>query len=225
MRIIAMSNSGQLPMMKNMLNSALNTGFPMDLLHCYIIKEESPAAKYQTPAFTKMSIKKLEIILLNMELDSEILWIDNDIVFFENIISNVKSIPGDFVIQDDVYWSLETSYCTGFFLVRSSEHTKQLIRKCIDWVKESNTDEIVRSDQRAFNTFASSMSQYISIKKLSAEEYPIGCDYFDKNIRSNAKMVHNNWLFTTSEKIDRFKKFNMWDESDSGLNKTNKYFI
>ena len=221
MRIVAMTNEGQLPMMKNMLNSALKSEFPMNLFHCYILSTNKDAATYNTREFQNVTIRKLEVILHNMNLDREVLWIDNDIVLFQNIIDDVRRYQGQFVMQDDLW-----GFCTGFFLVRSSPLSKSLIRKTIDDLKATNNPN--RNDQHAFN------SQYVKllktsfglrIEKLPIEEYPNGHTYFEEGKTSKAKMVHCNYLPTTAPKIERFKEFNMWDESDDGFNMVNRYFI
>ena len=78
-----MTNEAQLPMMKNMLNSALKCGFPMHLFHCFILNSNKEAAKNRSEQFKSLTTKKLEIIRLNMKMDTT-MWVDNDIVFFEN---------------------------------------------------------------------------------------------------------------------------------------------
>ena len=49
--------------------------------------------------------------------------------------------------------------------------------------------------------------------------------YFNENRKSKAKIVHSNYLATTAEKVERFKQFDLWDESDVGFNYVTKYFI
>lgn len=221
MRIIAMTNEGQLPMMKNMLNSAVKAGFPMELFHCYILDSNKETASYNTQEFQTITKRKLEIILENMNLDSEVMWIDNDIVLFENMIQNVRKYPGNFVMQDDL-WGV----CTGFFLVRSGTYSKRLIQRSIDSIEKSKNSN--QNDQHAFNNEynkfkRTSFGFYIS--KLPQDQYPNGHVYFVENRKSIAKMVHCNYLETTSEKVQRFKDCNLWDDSDIGFNLVNKHFI
>lgn len=219
MRIVAMTNEGQLPMMKNMLNSALKAGFPMHLFHCYILSSNPDAATYNTQQFQSITIRKLEVILNNMF--DEVLWIDNDIVLFQNIIEDVRRYPGQFVMQDDIW-----GYCTGFFLARKSNSSKLLIQKSIEHLR--NPPMVQTNDQHAFNVEHKKLMKQsfgFHISKLPLDEYPNGEIYFNQNRRSNAKMVHSNYLQTTSEKVERFKEHNMWDESDTAFNMVNKYYI
>ena len=214
MRIVCMTNEGQLPMMKNMLNSALKCGIPMNLFHCYIIGTNKEAAEYSTTEFKHITTRKLEVIRVNMDIDT-ILWVDNDIVFFQNCLGDITSKPGSFVMQDDG-WSL----CTGFFLARPGLFSKQVIDKSITWLK---AQQGVPNDQHAFNISRKTVPAIITA--LSREEYPNGETYFDLNIKHNARMVHSNYLKTTAEKVQRFKDHGMWDESDVAFNKVYKYAI
>lgn len=209
-----MTNEAQLPMLKNMLNSALKCGIPMSQFHCYILSSDKEAATYFSSEFKSITTRKLEVILMNMDIDN-IMWVDNDIVFFENCLGDIVSKPGSFVMQDDGW-----GYCTGFFLARPGLFSKQLITKSISWLQKQTSN---LNDQHAFNNMAKSTP--ITITKLSTEEYPNGDVYFSKNIRSKARMVHCNYLYTTAEKVQRLKDHNMWDESDEGFNFVNKYYI
>lgn len=208
-------------MMKNMLNSALKSGFPMNLFHCYIMDSNRDAASYNTKQFQTITKRKLEIILDNMSLDNEVMWIDNDIVLFENMIHDVRRYPGNFVMQDDI-WGV----CTGFFLVRSRMSSKYLIQKSIEQLENSQNSN--QNDQHAFNYEYNKFKKTsfgFRIDTLPQDQYPNGHVYFIENRKSNAKMVHCNYLETTGEKVQRFKDFDLWDDSDVGFNLVNKYFI
>jgi Nucleotide-diphospho-sugar transferase len=215
MRIVAMTNEGQLPMMKNMLNSAMKAGFNMKLFHCYIISSDKEAAKYNTSEFKKLTTRKLEVILANMH--DTTLWVDNDIVFFENCLNDVLKYRGTFVMQDDIW-----GYCTGFFLARPSMFGKILIQKCIQ--RLITNSESVENDQHVFNKLCNK-SALISFIKLPLDEYPNGKVYFEDDKKSSAKILHNNYLQTTAEKVQKFKDNNLWDESDTAFNLVSKYYI
>lgn len=218
MRIVAMTNDGQLPMMKSMLNSAEKAGWPMHLFHCYLVATNPESANYNTPGFQSLTLRKLEVILGNMRLDKEVLWIDNDIVLFKNTIDHMRTFPGQFVMQDDLWGP-----CTGFFLVRSNPTTIRTIEKTITYLKE-RLNYTVLNDQNAFiRVYKSSVGLIVSL--LPTNEYPNGEIYFTKKVQSDAKMVHNNYLQSTAEKVERFKEFGFWNESDSAFLKVNRYAI
>ena len=216
-----MTNEGQIPMMKNMLNSAMKHDFPMSLFHCYIISTNKEIATYDTTEFQAITLKKLEIILENLKQDSEVWWIDNDIVFFDTfseILKNMRIYPGQVVIQKDG-WGV----CTGFFLVKRTACTLRLFQRSIDWLK-SNLNNRFLNDQHAFNAVYKSIIGLI-VSELPVEEYPNGRVYFEQNKKEKARMLHNNYLMNTVQKIERFKNNNIWDESDGGFELVNKYYI
>jgi hypothetical protein len=119
-------------------------------------------------------------------------------------------------MQDD-----DWAPCTGFFLVRPEFFSKQVIDKSIKWLK-SHTG--FPNDQHAFQNSCKS-TPIIKITTLSREEYPNGKIYFNQKIQDKARMVHSNFLRTTDEKVQRFKEYDMWDESDVAFNLVNKYTI
>lgn len=212
-----MTNEGQLPMMKNMLRSAKDAGFNMNLFHCYILGDHKQPATYSTGEFKSLTTRKLEIILENMKMDSEVLWIDNDIVLFENCIENVRAHRGAFVMQDDIW-----SPCTGFFLARTSMFSLRAIQQSIEWLKYNQQPHI--NDQHAFtNVYKRTIGLIVSL--LPREEYPNGEIYFNQKKTSKAKMVHCNYLFTTSEKEQRFRDAGLWNPDDSGFALANKYYL
>ena len=217
MRIVCMTNDGQLPMMKNMLRSANECGFDMSLFHCYILNDQKEAATYNTGEFKSITIRKLEVILHNMQLDSEVIWIDNDIVLFENCIQDMRRYHGKFVMQDDIW-----SPCTGFFLVRTDIFSLKAIQNCIGWLKERSAQSL--NDQHAFTSVYKRMIG-LTVTLLPQEQYPNGAVYFQQDRKSNAKMVHCNYMYTTTEKEQRLKDNNLWDPSEIGFNLANKYYI
>lgn len=218
MRIVAMTNDGQLPMMKNMLNSAEKAGWPMDLFHCYIVGTNPDAARYNTAEFQSLTLRKLQVILDNMRMDREVLWIDNDIVLFQNTIEHMRSLPGQFVMQDDLW-----SPCTGFFLVRSTPASIRTMEKTIAGV-QNQIGKNIMNDQHVFNKVYKGILG-LQVTLLPRNEYPNGDIYFNRGLKSDAKMVHNNYLQTTAEKVERFKDAGLWDESDSAFLKVHEYSI
>jgi len=186
----------------------------MHSFHCFILSSDKEAATYNTDHFKSITIQKLEVIRMNMGMDT-ILWVDNDIVFFENCLKDILSKSGSFVMQDDGW-----GHCTGFFLARPGFFATQVITNSVSWLKQSSG---TLNDQHAFNAVLKQSP--VTVFSLSKEEYPNGDIYFEKGIRSKAKMVHCNYLSTTAEKVERFKQHTLWDESDTGFNLVNKYFI
>lgn len=217
MRIVCMTNDAQLPMMKNMLNSAMKAGIPMNLFHCYVLDTNKEVAIYGSMQFNSITLKKLEVIKMNMGMDRDVLWVDNDIVFFENCLEDILSKKGSFIMQDDL-WGV----CTGFFLARSTPFSLSVMQKSIDWLAKSTNTRV--NDQHAFNRIYP-QTPGIVVTKLSTEEYPNGEIYFNKKLTSKAKIVHCNYLTKTDDKITRLKHHNLWDESNTAFLLTNRYLV
>ena len=218
MRIVCMTNEGQLPMMKNMLTSAKKSGLDMGLFHCYLLNDQKEAAIYNTGEFKSITTRKLEVILANMRLDNEVIWIDNDIVIFENFINDLRSKQGRFVMQDDLW-----SPCTGFFLVRPDIFSIKAIQNCIQWLKDNSKVPSV-NDQHAF-TNISKRTIGLTVNLLDKEEYPNGYIYFNQGATSKAKMVHCNYLYTTAEKEQRLKDNGLWDIDENVFESVKKYYL
>jgi hypothetical protein len=212
-----MTNEGQLPMMKNMLRSAMDAGFDMSLFHCYILNDQKEAATYNSGEFKSLTTRKLEVILHNMSLDKEVIWIDNDIVLFENCVSDLRSRNGAFVMQDDLW-----SPCTGFFLARTGLFSVKAIRDSIAWLARNNGSSV--NDQHAFMTVYR-RTIGVTVTLLPQEEYPNGAVYFQQGKTSKAKMVHCNYLSTTPEKVERLKEAGLWNPTDLGFDLATKYYI
>lgn len=218
MRLVCMTNEGQLPMMKNMLTSASKAGIDMSLFHCYILNSEKQAATYNTAEFKNLTTRKLEVILENMRLDNEIIWIDNDIYIFKNFINDLRKYQGRFVMQDDLW-----SPCTGFFLVRPDIFSVKAIRQCIDWLKQNSHIEAI-NDQHAF-TNISKRTIGLTVTLLPQPEYPNGFVYFNQKNQTDAKIVHCNYLYSTPEKEQRLKNHNLWNINENILENVNVYNI
>jgi hypothetical protein len=210
-----MTNEGQLPMMKNMLNSALKSGIPMNLFHCYILTTNKEYAVYSTPQFQKLTIKKLEVISQNMV--EPLLWVDNDIVFFKNCLADIQSYKGTFVMQTDRH-----QFCTGFFYVQPTGFAQQYIKTCIKALSQISDPQI--NDQGVFNGLHRP-NPFISKIKLPEDEYPNGEIFFVQKRVEKAKMVHCNFMQTTPEKIQRLKDHGLWDETDTGFNLVKKIYL
>ena len=89
-RIIAMTNKGQLDMLKNMLRSASEVGVDMSLFDVYLTPESdviNVSAGFHSANFTKLTMLKLQTIIKAVEEHEMVLWVDNDIVFLKNPIT------------------------------------------------------------------------------------------------------------------------------------------
>jgi hypothetical protein len=181
-----------------MLNSAEKAGIDMSLFHLFLMKENKDSATYNTMYFNQICQAKVQVILANLELD-DILWVDNDIVFFENVLEELSSCEEDIVFQDD-----DWAPCLGFFRAKSTQSVKDMFRKVLESMKlhpEFN-------DQHAIIRLLPAID--LDYALLDAEKYANGNVYFNKDKTDKAKIVHGNYLTTTDDKEWRFNQANLW---------------
>ena len=145
------------------------------------------------------------------------MWVDNDIHFFNDCTVDVLSKSGNFIMQNDIW-----SPCTGFFLVRGNDASRSLLQRSIAWLKANPSTSY--NDQHAFKACISPIRGMDRIYLLDTDQYPNGEIYFNLNKKSKARMVHCNYLTTTSQKVERLKAFGFWDESDEAFYKTDIIF-
>jgi len=221
-KIISMTNTGQIPMMKNMINSAASVGIPMELFEVYIFDKIDKASAFWTMDFFNITRRKLVLIkdvVSDMNDGDIVLWVDNDIVFFENPIQNLLGYNADLVMQDDLF-----TECTGFWTIRKSSDTVALLGKAIEFMDNHRHEKM--HDQAAFHSVLHNTMHSCTFAILPRDEYPVGDVYFKHNIdKTKSRILHNNFLFTTAEKVERFKVNNMWNPSDDGFNKVKVLYL
>ena len=148
-----------------------------------------------------------------------VLFMDSDIVLFKNISKYLEKLKGDIVIQ---YGSADLGqsnwHCTGLIYLRPTKLTKLFVQ---DWLNTYNErlknieseKEGNLGDQATFNNLLNNRKpEYKDIKigTMPPKLFPNGCLYFDKNIKKDAYLVHNNCIRGLENKIKRFKKHGLW---------------
>ena len=200
-------------MFQNMVRSAHRVG--IDMSNLYVKRIVAPVGAYNTDTFQKITKQKLQYIYDNL-LHDDILWVDNDIVFFENCIPDVIRDTITFSIQDDLW-----GFCTGFFYAKKNYWTLLTIQRAIEWLDSQQHFSL--NDQHAFNEVLKTEELFgdvlCTLRVLPSQEYPVGFVYFNLKLRAKARMLHNNYLMTTAEKIERFKQEGLWydNETDSNI--------
>lgn len=182
------------------------------------LKEE---AHFGTADFYEIVYNKLEIIENNMKKKNEIVvYSDSDIVFLNDIYEDIdkfKNSEYDIMLQNDVeniHDSNKSNLCTGFMFFKNNKKTKECIKLARKLMKEEwhNRGGGLLADQRFLNKAIQKLD--INVGVLDLKEYPNGPRYFyNKNtIYKNftPKIVHNNYLVGTKNKIKRFKDNELW---------------
>ena len=210
LRIIAMSNRGQLAMLRNMLRSAAAVGMDLGLFDVYLTPEDSrtpsEAAAFGSQPFASVTALKLALIAREAAAHAAVLWVDNDIVFFSNPLDDLLARPHvPFLMQNDQW-----SPCTGFWLLRggSQPAQREVLARSLEVMGRSGSKD-AENDQSAF----ARACQECRVRPALLEDalYPNGRVYFERRQQERALMVHCNYLSTTAEKEKRLAEHGLWD--------------
>jgi hypothetical protein len=161
-------------------------------------------------------IKKLELVLMNLQFDTEVLWVDNDIVFFDNCINDIRKYHGQFVMQDDGW-----SPCCGFFLVRKTPKSIHTLQTCIQWLRDRKENPYV-NDQHAFLNVYKQVPRLL-VTCLPRSEYPNGYVFFELKESRSPKMLHCNFVTGVVDKVQRLQDANLWNPTDEAFELVSKY--
>jgi len=179
-------------------------------------------ADFGTKDFYEIMYNKLEIIkksLINYQ--QIVIYSDSDIVFLKDIskdIQQFKKSDYDMMIQDDSRnFNKSSNLCAGFMIFKPNNKCIKCLESAIKIMKDNwdTHDKLAvggGADQRAINLAIKQTNIKVGI--LDLKEYPNGSRYFN-NITSiyksfKPKIVHNNFIIGTKNKIERFKKHNLW---------------
>lgn len=160
---------------------------------------------YLSRNFNIMTKRKFEAIVHLLELNEDVLYVDTDIVFLTNPLSQMDH-GFDLNIQNDQCASpYDLSYlCTGFMYIKSNTKTINFFKQALAEVVKS---DYTICDQCALNLLIKNKYD-ISVNVLDVCKFPNGCRYFkgtDKNCsRQDALIVHNNYIKGLDEKFKRF---------------------
>lgn len=214
-----MLNSGCLEICKNMLISANSVGIDPDNFYIACLDNESynrlkdqykNAYLYETNCpteycdwtfepgseFRKVVQNKWKIIQEIYNKNKELCWVDTDIVFRQNpskYIENSENI----LFQCDLPGSL---LCSGFMVFNSSKKCEELI---LDAASFENAD-----DQLVVNQLVEKYRKHIVILPMNL--FPNGFVYYQKGMKYDAVIVHNNHMVGIETKINNFKKEGLW---------------
>lgn len=221
MKYLTFLNSGCLEICLNMLKSAENVGIDMNNFHIACLDEsvynklidlgysgsylyiDQELKEYQNWTFDKNSgfrniVKyKWKIIQEIYKKFPELTWVDTDIVFLKNPIQFTQN-------QDKVLFQSDlpgSTLCTGFVVFNDTEYCRNLIQECSNF--EGQDDQLIMNEI--------ALKKYINyISILDENLFPNGNVYYIQKRKSNAIIVHNNWMIGVNTKIQKFKEENLW---------------
>ena len=209
-------------MLHNLLRSMKECDIDLSLLDVYLLQTNPNLAKQGTKQFQSITMKKFECILKSMESGEDILWVDNDIVFFSNPIPDLAKQSESIVIQDD-----GSQPCTGFIWLRNRPDVKYLLFKSIQLIQQTQETNRVLNVVHPINdqdAFEKALTPSISLIRLPRDLYPNGEAYRILKPK-NAILFHNNFLQTMDEKIQRFQEQGFWNPDPSILETIKRIYI
>lgn len=180
---------------RNHLNS-----FKMSAIH------ESGA--YKSRAMNIMTKRKFEAVLHVLESKQDVLYTDTDIVFLSNPLQDIN-LDYDVNIQNDLcHPPYHNSYlCTGFIYIKSNARTIAFVKSILSRIVQF---DFKYGDQITFNSVIRTTKHNLKIHALDVCKFPNGCRYFEGSdlncAKSDALIVHNNYLSGIENKMIRFKE-------------------
>ena len=93
-------------------------------------------------------------------------------------------------------------YCAGFMALQPSPLSIDLLE---NWKASLVTPYI---NQVKLNSLVQKSA--IRHKQLPQKEFPDGSMYFDRKMRRNVVVVHNNYIVGHENKVQRFKNVGLW---------------
>ena len=179
-------------------------------------------AEFGSKDFYEIMFNKLKIIRKCLaDYKQIIVYSDTDIVFLKDISKDIDTFAKsnyDIMIQDDsAVFKHSDNLCAGFMMFKPNNKCIRCLELAMKIMKDNwdTHDKLAvggGADQRAINLAIKQTK--IKFGRLDLKEYPNGARYFSNtNTVYNhfvPKIIHNNYIVGTKNKIERFKKHKLW---------------
>ena len=177
-------------------------------------------ATYHTLEFRKIVKNKLKILInLLKEYQKPVLHIDTDIVVLrEDLDSDINKLcktDFDMIFQSDcINITTKNNRCTGFILLNNTPNTFFCLKQAIKIMDKNINHPDHWGDQKSINYVIDKNPTKYKINTFNHKDYPNGYRYFNNldTIYKTYKpiIVHNNYIKGLQNKINRFKKHDLW---------------
>jgi len=157
--------------------------------------------EWRSKNFNKLMFIKLSIVYETLLGAEKVLYIDGDIVFLKNPISEINTMPIKDMIGQFDYNPTEKNktLCAGFMLVNNTEESKNLFnpnRVPSDLLDLNPKNKNHFDDQRYINQNLSSVDyKFFDIKK-----YPNGLYYYNHHEVLDPTIIHFNYIIGSEKK-------------------------
>ena len=170
-------------------------------------------SSYQTEGFRILTSIRPTFLLRFLEAGYSVFYNDVDMVWRRNAFASLMELNQDkaFLVPGKG-GEYGDGACTSTIYMRPTEAN---INFCKAWQREMATGKH-GNDQFGFNAVLNTQPEGKNLPVLwgDAEEFPTARNYFNPSWnKESAYVVHNNGLKFKDEKIERFKRFKMWELS------------
>ena len=231
MKLITLTNNAYIEYTQNLVTSLKNVGinnlevytvgkkaykhFNKQSIQAHLLSNNffsnvNKLQKWRSKNFNRLMFIKLSIIYESLLESEKVLYIDGDIVFLKNPISELNQMNiVDMIAQHDYNPSEKNeTLCAGFMLVNNTEASKNLFNPSkvphdlldLDPKNPNHFD-----DQRYINQNLKDIDYYF----LDLNEFPNGLYFYDKHKDLDPSIIHFNYIIG-NEKKQKMKEMGYW---------------
>ncbi|CAD5124011.1 unnamed protein product [Dimorphilus gyrociliatus] len=184
-----------------------------------IVESADRPSNFFSREFNEKTHAKLKWVITALKMGYNVLLSDVDIHYFKNPLGTLYSHLRKCDIQ--IQWDrdeLEMKYNSGFYFLKASHLTVELLRRAI-WLAEH--DNFTQSDQYYLNTaIRYSVSKFgLKLCELDKSTFPCGSVYFHEGQREfyddspckDCVIAHNNWIISAASKRYRAREHLFWN--------------
>lgn len=178
--------------------------------------ELADEANHGTTMFSRIVQLKMYALmhtLKEVSADTNVVWLDTDLFFKRDVRSVLLQLITTHAKMCAIFQRTMSKVCTGFFILPGND------TRPLQWKLLENTLRRLKAhlaqpstkymDDEACCNLELSTGAY-PVGLLDERLFPDGNTYFNRNLRDNALIVHNNWILGLAAKIARFKEHGMW---------------
>lgn len=187
-----------------------------DLEIRYTFMQGHKSGDFGGKEFNNLMMLKLKLIQETMQEGFFIFYLDTDIVVKKNFVLDYFSLPPKtlYIQSDHNHFESEINIhehnkCAGCMFFTPSDASGKIISDAIEYFPYCNSMD----DQCAINHVLNT-NHDIEFDILDQKKYINGARYFDSThddgFDDDIFLIHNNWIQGLDNKIERFKKHNLW---------------
>ncbi len=172
----------------------------------------SSQISFGTEKFSAIAVEKLRVIHHFLSYGNHVIFTDSDVVWFKDCVNElINELEGyDIAFQDDIPSDKSNNNaCTGFIVVKPSEHTIKLFDPRFSFdVSDFNNDQKYLN-YRIGRYPSKNATVNVTYKLLDKYKYLNGSLFLnDPSLAKNSYITHFNWI-RNNEKWETMKKYGM----------------